>query len=1066
MSVQAAPSVPSPPSNIEVRIDINEVTALGCPDSWGPFCGEADFFPMIELDGVLHGSEDWYVDDDNSVSSEDGGTIWTVPTISNPQVIGFSNNRAEFSIQIWDADSLLRGDNDHIDVHPGQAQDIRGYVEWDSANFNWANVVILGGPLGSNDLNDGTQIMAMDVVSIGEDKFQAAMVFEGSPKLQSQPTSYNTNPWQSPPSWVSQQSSDQTFIYDDQARISIQITLSHPFGATSVNQVVGFHTPIHPDPDDDLKITAGIVNEFGIPVQMDTLEIWLDPDGKNGGDPPQQLVNTGLPNPCWASGTQSGSMCEEWIDLSIYGEPDLDDDEQRMISYMIIGGDSVTGMKFDSGWRSLTVGNRTGAKYIAFSVGQGDMRNAVDILYAGHSPDYMNYPGVELDDDPHKGCSFKTEYFGVRNFFGGFSKGAQTRRPVCKHPPDVSLLRKGIERNWTAHFYNSRDWSPTGSGYYDVISENFSRFNFWYDSEPAFGGFDPLWRCFKRFTEPWEYDPSTGFIIGVDDSVSLPFDVRMLIHQTYWRDCAFFDSVSVLEFQEWNPVTMHELGHYPFGLADEYCCDGGYFQPHPHPNLYHHDTGEVDSGGSAEEDLVDIVDFAIGGGVGCSDDPLLGAPGDPFPPANSGPLCPSAYASTGDVGHYPSIAIGWDGLGLTSYYDNTKGTNDLKVAHCSNVECTSATTSSIDTTGIKEVQVAGEVVEVVVEKNVGRFTSITIGSDGLGLISYRDDTNRDLKVAHCSNVECTSATTSSIDTLGNVGRFTSITIGSDGLGLISYRDDTNRDLKVAHCSNVECTSATTSSIDTLGNVGSYTSVATGSDGLGLISYRDDTNRHLKVAHCSNVGCTSATTSFIDTLGDVLSNTSIAIPAANAPGGGLGLISYRDDTNRHLKVAHCSNVGCTSATTSSVAPTGLDDLEDNGAWSSIAVCSEGLGPGFITLSTICSDDLPLISYHDETSTSEGDLDGYNLAVAQCSDDSCTSVSSSVLDKSGAGYQFVGGILGEDITMDWYLPEPRQSLMGQQRTKTLLGTGETVLVQPGPQSRARIEWYLSRCQASRC
>ena len=719
MSVQAAPSVPSPPSNIEVRIDINEVTALGCPDSWGPFCGEADFFPMIELDGVLHGSEDWYVDDDNSVSSEDGGTIWTVPTISNPQVIGFSNNRAEFSIQIWDADSLLRGDNDHIDVHPGQAQDIRGYVEWDSANFNWANVVILGGPLGSNDLNDGTQIMAMDVVSIGEDKFQAAMVFEGSPKLQSQPTSYNTNPWQSPPSWVSQQSSDQTFIYDDQARISIQITLSHPFGATSVNQVVGFHTPIHPDPDDDLKITAGIVNEFGIPVQMDTLEIWLDPDGKNGGDPPQQLVNTGLPNPCWASGTQSGSMCEEWIDLSLYGEPDLDDDEQRMISYMIIGGDSVTGMKFDSGWRSLTVGNRTGAKYIAFSVGQGDMRNAVDILYAGHSPDYMNYPGIELDDDPHKGCSFKTEYFGVRNFFGGFSKGAQTRRPVCKHPPDVSLLRKGIERNWTAHFYNSRDWSPTGSGYYDVISENFSRFNFWYDSEPAFGGFDPLWMCFKRFTEPWEYDPSTGFIIGVDDSVSLPFDVRMLIHQTYWRDCAFFDSVSVLEFQEWNPVTMHELGHYPFGLADEYCCDGGYFQPHPHPNLYH-----FNSAGSAEEDLVNIPEFVFGDGVGCSDDPLLGAPGDPFPPANSGPLCPSAYASTGDVGHYPSIAIGWDGLGLTSYYDKTKGTNDLKVAHCSNVECTSATTSSIDTKG-----------------NVGRFTSITIGSDGLGLISYLDDTN-------------------------------------------------------------------------------------------------------------------------------------------------------------------------------------------------------------------------------------------------------------------------------------------------------------------------------------
>ena len=31
-------------------------------------------------------------------------------------------------------------------------------------------------------------------------------------------------------------------------------------------------------------------------------------------------------------------------------------------------------------------------------------------------------------------------------------------------------------------------------------------------------------------------------------------------------------------------------------------------------------------------------------------------------------------------------------------------------------------------------------------------TSITIGADGLGLISYYDVTNGDLKVAHCSNV--------------------------------------------------------------------------------------------------------------------------------------------------------------------------------------------------------------------------------------------------------------------------------------------------------------------------
>ncbi|MCX8251198.1 MAG: hypothetical protein OTJ98_05005, partial [Dehalococcoidia bacterium] len=51
---------------------------------------------------------------------------------------------------------------------------------------------------------------------------------------------------------------------------------------------------------------------------------------------------------------------------------------------------------------------------------------------------------------------------------------------------------------------------------------------------------------------------------------------------------------------------------------------------------------------------------------------------------------------------------------------------------------------------------------------------------------------------------CTSATLTTIDSTGYVGFYTSITIGADGLGLISYYDDTNDDLKVAHCENTFC----------------------------------------------------------------------------------------------------------------------------------------------------------------------------------------------------------------------------------------------------------------------
>jgi hypothetical protein len=88
---------------------------------------------------------------------------------------------------------------------------------------------------------------------------------------------------------------------------------------------------------------------------------------------------------------------------------------------------------------------------------------------------------------------------------------------------------------------------------------------------------------------------------------------------------------------------------------------------------------------------------------------------------------------------------------------------------------------------------------------VGQYNSITIGTDGLPVISYYDYTNGYLKVAHCGNVACSSGNTiTSVDTVGDVGRFTSITIGTDGLPVISYYDNENHDLKVAKCANLFC----------------------------------------------------------------------------------------------------------------------------------------------------------------------------------------------------------------------------------------------------------------------
>ena len=284
--------------------------------------------------------------------------------------------------------------------------------------------------------------------------------------------------------------------------------------------------------------------------------------------------------------------------------------------------------------------------------------------------------------------------------------------------------------------------------------------------------------------------------------------------------------------------------------------------------------------------------------------------------------------SAADVGVSSSITIGADGLGLISYYDYTN--HDLKVLHCGNLLCNSGNTIfSADTTG-----------------DVGGMTSITIGVDGLGLISYISFTGYDLKVLHCGNLACNSGNTiTTVDADVYVGQLTtSITIAGDGLGLIAYWDIGNLDLKVLHCGNQLCNSGNTiTSVDMGGDVGGYSAIITGADGLGLIAYYDNTNGDLKVLHCGNPSCNAGnTTTFVDTNGIVGLYPSITVGP-----DGLGLISYQDQTNLDLKLLHCGNQSCNAGNASAT----IDAAGDVGQYSSITIGSDGLA---------------LISYYDQSS----------------------------------------------------------------------------------------------------
>jgi hypothetical protein len=223
-----------------------------------------------------------------------------------------------------------------------------------------------------------------------------------------------------------------------------------------------------------------------------------------------------------------------------------------------------------------------------------------------------------------------------------------------------------------------------------------------------------------------------------------------------------------------------------------------------------------------------------------------GAPGPP----GEGPDRPGfALTTIGDVGlegGYTSLAIGADGLGLFTYYDELLG---VSVAHCENVACTQSAHTDLFYAA-------------------GPNSAIAIGADGLGLLAYQPTFDGGIAVAHCQNVACSSVSHSRLDPAGPPpppNGHISITIGADGFGLVCYRDDAAGALKVIHCENLLCSASTTTTIDSVGDAGLDSSITIGADGLALIIYLDRADG-LKVAHCSNAACSAATTATIDALG--------------------------------------------------------------------------------------------------------------------------------------------------------------------------------------------------------
>ncbi len=321
--------------------------------------------------------------------------------------------------------------------------------------------------------------------------------------------------------------------------------------------------------------------------------------------------------------------------------------------------------------------------------------------------------------------------------------------------------------------------------------------------------------------------------------------------------------------------------------------------------------------------------------------------------------------SVNDVGRDNSITIGTDGLGLISYHDGTNG--NLKVAHCKNIACTDYSTSTLDVSGTS---------------NVGYGSSIAIGGDGLGIVSYYDGTKGYLKVAHCNDVACTSASVQTLYTgLGSVTfPGTSITIGLSGYAVISFKSTTANGHLIVRCANYTCSSYDLSAIDGFGDPGNYSSITLSNAGYAVAAYINHSDWSLRIAYLYLLNPEIKGFTTVDGTGNMIS-PSIIIGA-----DGLPIISYINLSTGTLKIAHCS-----------------DDTWSTSAKTSISFTNPVGG----TSINIGSDNLPVVSYINSS---------YNLMVLKCSSFDC----SGEIEKTPVDYGLGASLYRTSLTigMDGY------------------------------------------------
>lgn len=316
-----------------------------------------------------------------------------------------------------------------------------------------------------------------------------------------------------------------------------------------------------------------------------------------------------------------------------------------------------------------------------------------------------------------------------------------------------------------------------------------------------------------------------------------------------------------------------------------------------------------------------------------------------------------ATVDIGAVGQASSLAIGTDGLPAMTYRNGSDGS--LLFAKCENLDCSSAIRESIE-------DADGEIAR-------GDYSSLRISASGKPVVAWYDSVGDNLAIARCANADCSDAEVlrTLVDTLDDTGREAALVLGTGGRPLVAYVNTTLHALEFATCQMPSCMDVSVAVVDddAVNSRGTGADVALGADGMPVIVYLDTTADAVLVAKCTVEDCSSGTV--LSVLDPQVPTTLGADPAIAIGLDGNPVISYFDEDDLALKVAHCSDPACAGVATTRLIDNQPDG--DAGRHNAIAIRPDGA---------------PVISYQRWGADGVGGADGAALRVAECTNADCS------------------------------------------------------------------------------